>query len=38
MGLRAYLACRILGHKGYRCRNLTGGYKTYHALQAVRRS
>jgi NADPH-dependent 2,4-dienoyl-CoA reductase/sulfur reductase-like enzyme/rhodanese-related sulfurtransferase len=38
MGLRAYLACRILEHKGYRCRNLTGGYKTYHALQAVRRS
>jgi len=31
VGLRGYLACRILTQKGFRCRNLTGGYKTYQA-------
>ena len=31
VGLRGYLACRILSQNGYRCRNLTGGYKTYRA-------
>lgn len=29
VGLRGYLACRILKQKGFKCRNLTGGYKTY---------
>ncbi len=29
VGLRGYLACRILSQKGIACRNLTGGYKTY---------
>ena len=29
VGLRGYLACRILSQNGYRCRNLTGGYRTY---------
>jgi len=29
VGLRGYLACRILSQRGYACRNLTGGYKTY---------
>ena len=29
VGLRGYLACRILQQNGYQCRNLTGGYKTY---------
>lgn len=29
VGLRGYLACRILAQHGYSCRNLTGGYKTY---------
>ncbi|MHB0998973.1 MAG: FAD-dependent oxidoreductase [Armatimonadota bacterium] len=29
VGLRGYLACRILSQKGFKCRNLTGGYKTY---------
>ncbi len=29
VGLRGYLACRILSQHGYRCRNLTGGYKTF---------
>ncbi len=29
VGLRGYLACRVLSQHGYSCRNLTGGYKTY---------
>lgn len=35
VGLRGYLACRILSQAGFRCRNLTGGYKTYSATQGV---
>ncbi len=31
VGLRGYLACRILEQHGFRCRNITGGYKTYKA-------
>jgi len=31
VGLRGYLACRILSQHGFACRNLTGGYKTYQA-------
>jgi NADPH-dependent 2,4-dienoyl-CoA reductase/sulfur reductase-like enzyme/peroxiredoxin family protein/rhodanese-related sulfurtransferase/TusA-related sulfurtransferase len=31
VGLRGYLACRILSQHGLACRNLTGGYKTYKA-------
>lgn len=29
VGLRGYLACRILEQNGIRCRNLSGGYKSY---------
>jgi NADPH-dependent 2,4-dienoyl-CoA reductase/sulfur reductase-like enzyme/peroxiredoxin family protein/TusA-related sulfurtransferase/rhodanese-related sulfurtransferase len=29
VGLRGYVACRILEQKGFKCRNLTGGMKTY---------
>ncbi|HAU36104.1 MAG TPA: pyridine nucleotide-disulfide oxidoreductase, partial [Phycisphaerales bacterium] len=29
VGLRGYVACRILTQNGFACRNLTGGYKTY---------
>ncbi len=29
VGLRGYLACRILSQNGLACRNLSGGYKTY---------
>ncbi|MBN1362258.1 MAG: FAD-dependent oxidoreductase [Sedimentisphaerales bacterium] len=29
VGLRGYLACRILNQRGFSARNLTGGYKTY---------
>jgi rhodanese-related sulfurtransferase len=36
VGLRGYLACRILSQAGFKCRNLTGGYKTYCAAQGVR--
>jgi rhodanese-related sulfurtransferase len=31
VGLRGYLACRILSQNGFACRNLTGGYKTFQA-------
>jgi NADPH-dependent 2,4-dienoyl-CoA reductase/sulfur reductase-like enzyme/rhodanese-related sulfurtransferase len=29
VGLRGYVACRLLSQKGFRCRNLSGGYKLY---------
>ena len=29
VGLRGYLACRILSQHGFKCRNLSGGFKTY---------
>ncbi len=32
VGLRGYLACRILSLNGFSCRNLSGGYKTYQAV------
>ena len=35
VGLRGYLACRILTQNGYKCRNLTGGYKTYCAAEGI---
>ncbi len=31
VGLRGYLACRILTQNGFNCCNLSGGYKTYMA-------
>ncbi len=34
VGLRGYLACRILEQNGFKCRNLTGGYKTYGMVTA----
>ncbi|MDF7824205.1 FAD-dependent oxidoreductase [Pontiellaceae bacterium B12227] len=34
VGLRGYLACRILTQSGFKCRNLTGGYKTYMMVTA----
>ncbi len=33
VGLRGYTASRILQQKGYRVKNLTGGYKTYQMIQ-----
>ena len=35
VGLRGYLACRILNQRGFSCRNLTGGYKTYCATLGI---
>ena len=35
VGLRGYLACRILSQHGFACRNLTGGYKTYQAATGM---
>ncbi len=29
VGLRGYVACRILAQHGFRCRNLSGGYRLY---------
>ena len=29
VGLRGYVACRILTQNGFACRNLSGGYKTF---------
>jgi rhodanese-related sulfurtransferase len=29
VGQRAYYACRILTQRGFRARNLSGGYSTY---------
>lgn len=29
VGLRGYVACRMLSQLGYRCRNLSGGYRLY---------
>ncbi len=34
VGLRGYLACRIMAQNGFKCRNLTGGYKTYGMVTA----
>jgi peroxiredoxin family protein/TusA-related sulfurtransferase len=31
VGLRGYIACRIMTQNGFNCRNLTGGYKTFKA-------
>ena len=35
VGLRGYLACRILSQNGFNCRNLSGGYKTWIAGAAT---
>jgi CoA-disulfide reductase len=35
VGLRGYLACRILTQHGFKCRNLSGGYETYKAFRGI---
>lgn len=35
VGQRAYYATRFLTQRGYRSRNLSGGYTTYKALKAA---
>ncbi len=37
VGLRGYVACRILAHHGFSCRNLTGGFKTFLATTGASR-
>ncbi len=32
IGLRGYIACRILEQYGYECYNLSGGYRLYHSI------
>lgn len=32
-GLRSYIACRILSGNGFRCWNLSGGYRLYASIQ-----
>jgi NADPH-dependent 2,4-dienoyl-CoA reductase/sulfur reductase-like enzyme/peroxiredoxin family protein/rhodanese-related sulfurtransferase/TusA-related sulfurtransferase len=36
VGLRGYLACRILMQQGFKCRNLSGGYTTYSAMTGIK--
>ncbi|MET4694448.1 FAD-dependent oxidoreductase [Endozoicomonas lisbonensis] len=41
VGLRGYLACRILSQKGYSCSNLAGGYAMWrqsHSLRTLRQT
>jgi rhodanese-related sulfurtransferase len=33
VGLRGYLACRLLSQHGFQVRNLSGGYKRYQLWQ-----
>jgi len=35
VGLRGYLACRILIQNGFKCRNLSGGYQSYKASRGI---
>lgn len=35
VGLRGYLACRLLAQNGFACRNLTGGYTTYQRVTGM---
>ncbi len=35
VGLRSYVACRILSQHGFRVHNLSGGYRMYQAWQGV---
>lgn len=35
VGLRGYVACRMLSQLGYRCRNLSGGYRVYALWKAA---
>lgn len=35
VGLRGYVACRVLVQLGYKCKNLDGGYKTYALVKGI---
>lgn len=38
VGLRGYIACRILTQRGYKCFNIDGGIKTYTAVKRAKKS
>jgi len=35
VGLRGYVACRLLSQLGYKCKNIDGGYKTYALVKGI---
>jgi CoA-disulfide reductase len=35
VGLRGYVACRLLMQLGYKCKNVDGGYKTYALVKGI---
>lgn len=35
VGLRGYIACRLLTQLGYKCKNIDGGYKTYALVKGI---
>ena len=35
-GLRSYIACRMLGGRGYECHNLAGGWRLYESVTSER--
>lgn len=38
VGLRGYIACRILTQRGYKCFNIDGGIKTYSSIKRARKA
>ncbi|MBS6507829.1 MAG: CoA-disulfide reductase [Paraclostridium bifermentans] len=38
VGLRGYIACRILTQRGYRCFNIDGGIKTYSSIKRAKKA
>ncbi|MDO7205359.1 rhodanese-like domain-containing protein [Paraclostridium bifermentans] len=37
VGLRGYIACRILTQRGYKCFNIDGGIKTYSSIKRAKK-
>ncbi|MGL5651497.1 MAG: CoA-disulfide reductase [Paraclostridium sp.] len=38
VGLRGYIACRILTQRGYKCFNIDGGMKTYSSIKRAKKA
>lgn len=38
VGLRGYIACRILTQRGYKCFNIDGGIKTYSSMKRAKKA
>ncbi|MEG2786749.1 MAG: CoA-disulfide reductase [Romboutsia sp.] len=38
VGLRGYIACRILAQHGFECFNIDGGYKTYSSIRRAKKA